>query len=293
MRRVFQIAIVCAMLLYGLAVTAAPNPYAAGLKAYRAGQYATAYKTLLPLARKRDARAMYLVGVMYESGNGVPQDGPTAAGWFDAAAKLGNASAQYSLARMTIEGRGVEKSRNKGIALLSAAANQGHKEATALLERIGAAAAPAPQAATTDAKTASPVASTAVNPAVSPKVNPAAAVALTPPPASALPKSPGQSVPIDSPPPVVFVARNRAAAQASLDALRAVLARAAQTDSSEAPKGLPFLAKDFAHQYWHVESVGDVALARAFTQLARERPSVGTTNLSRHRPPLHGIRLRR
>ena len=47
MRRVFQIVIACAMLLYGLAVTAAPHPYAAGLKAYRGGQYATACKTLV------------------------------------------------------------------------------------------------------------------------------------------------------------------------------------------------------------------------------------------------------
>ena len=241
MRRVFQIAMAGTMLLYGVAVTAAPNPYAAGLKAYRAGQYTAAYKMLLPLARNSDARAMYLVGVMYESGNGVPQDDPTAAGWFDAAAKRGNASAQYSLARMTIEGRGIEKSRNQGIALLSAAANQGHKEAAALLLRLGANAS-------------------------------ATASAIS----SSLAASPRQSAPVDGPPQVVFGALNRAAAQGSLDALRAVLARAAQTEGSETRKSLPFLARDFARQYWHVESVGDVALARGFTQLAREQASALT-----------------
>ena len=245
MRRVFQIAVAGTMLLYAFAAAAAPNLYAAGLKAYRAGQYATAYKTLLPLARKNDARAMYLVGMMYESGNGVPQDDPTAVGWFEAASKRDNASAQYSLARMTIEGRGVEKSRSKGLALLSAAANQGHKEATALLERLGA-NAPATAAATASAA------------------------------ASTLPTPPRQSAPMDRPPQAVFGALNRAAAQGSLDALRAALARAAQTEGSEARKSLPFLARDFARQYWHVESVGDVALARAFTQLAREQAAALT-----------------
>ena len=249
----FQIGIAGTMLLYGLVVTAAPNPYAAGLKAYRAGQYTTAYKTLLPLARNSDARAMYLVGVMYESGNGVPQDDPTAAGWFDAAAKRGNASAQYSLARMTIEGRGIEKSRTKGVAMLSAAARQGHKEAAALLERLGANAS----------ATASATASTLIAP---PRQS---APVASPPLADSPPR-------FDGPPQVVFGALNRSAAQGSLDALRAVLARVAQAEGSEARKSLPFLARDFARQYWHVESVGDVALARGFTQLAREQASALT-----------------
>ena len=64
MRRVFQIVIVCAMLLYGLAVTAAPHPYAAVLKAYRGGQYATACKTLVDAPPLFDSPPQIAIGAL-------------------------------------------------------------------------------------------------------------------------------------------------------------------------------------------------------------------------------------
>ena len=240
---------------------AARDAYTEGLAAYRAGQHAKAYKVLLPLAKKKDARAMYLVGVMYEGGRGVPQDDPTAAGWYEASVKQRYASAQYSLARMTIEGRGVGKSRDKGVALLQAAAAQGHREAAALLERLGIAVAaerePQPQAAVKPA--AAPA---------GPSAN-AATSATAPTPASA---ASARALPAAAPPAAaeVFTPLNRPAVQASHAALRSLLQRLAAGDNAKLRQGLSLVAHDFAYQYWHVESVGETTLADALAATARE-----------------------
>ena len=49
------------------------------------------------------------LGVLHHKGVLVPQDDKLAYEWYLAGAKAGNASAQYALARMTIEGRGVDQ----------------------------------------------------------------------------------------------------------------------------------------------------------------------------------------
>lgn len=263
MRRLTLCVAACLLWSLALPVQAARDPYPEGLKAYRAGQYTKAYKTLLPLARKKDARAMYLVGVMYETGRGVPQDDPTAAGWLEAAARGGNASAQYALARMTIEGRGVEKSRDKGVALLRAAAEQGHKESVALLARLGA--GPAPDAASGTTAATGTKAATTTTAAASAAGSAATTTAPTPttPAASASP--------LEKPIAVIFTRYERKTAQAALTAFGALLQRAAQPDSAEARRTLTQMAPDVARQLWHAESVGDVETVRLATQTAREQ----------------------
>ena len=257
MRRLTLCVAACLLCLLALPVQAAKDPYPEGLKAYRAGQYTKAYKTLLPLARKKDARAMYLVGVMYETGRGVPQDDPTAAGWLEGSAKAGNASAQYLLARMTIEGRGVEKSREKGVALLRAAAEQGHKESVALLARLGA--GPAPDAASgATAATGTKAATTTTAAATTPATPGATAPSTT-------------ASPLEKPIAVIFTRYDRKAAQAALTAFGALLQRTAQPDSTEARRTLMQMAPDVARQLWHAESVGDVETVRLATQAAREQ----------------------
>ena len=251
---------------------AARDAYTEGLAAYRAGQHAKAYKTLLPLAKKKDARAMYLVGVMYEGGRGVPRDDPTAAGWYEASVKQRYASAQYSLARMTIEGRGVDKSRDKGVALLQAAAAQGHREAAALLERLGVAVAerePQPQAAVKPAAAAAGPAANAATSATSATSATPATSASAPTPASAASArtAAGAAAPAAA---EVFTPLNRPAVQASHAALRSLLQRLAAADNAKLRRGLSLVAHDFAYQYWHIESIGESSLADAFATTARE-----------------------
>ncbi len=269
LRHFLSCALACVLCLPAWHAQAARDPYPEGLKAYRAGQYTKAYKTLLPLARKKDPRAMYLVGVMYEAGRGVPQDDPTAAGWLEGSARAGNASAQYLLARMTIEGRGVEKSRDKGVALLRAAAEQGHKESVALLARLGA--GPAPDAAS--GATAATAAKAAPATTTAAAATTPAAPATTAPggSASAAGASPASTSPLEKPIAVIFARYDRKAAQAALTAFGALLQRGAQTDGTEARRTLPQLAPDVARQLWHAESVGDVETVRLATQIAREQ----------------------
>ena len=252
------------LVLSGAAAHAARDAYTEGLKAYRAGQHAQAYKVLLPLAKKKDARAMYLVGVMYEGGRGVPQDDPTAAGWYELSVKQRYASAQYSLARMTIEGRGVDKSRDKGVGLLQAAAAQGHREAAGLLERLGVAVATR-EAAQPEAAAAMPAAA-----ANAPSAAATSASAPTPATVALARTQPGTAAPAVT---EVFTPLNRPAVQASHAALRSLLQRLAAGDDAKLRQGLSLVAHDFAYQYWHIEAIGETGLADGFAATAREYAS--------------------
>ena len=64
-----------------------------GLNAYRHGDYATAYKEWLPLAKKGNANAENNLGVLYEKGHGVARNPAQAAKWYEKAAKAGHAQA--------------------------------------------------------------------------------------------------------------------------------------------------------------------------------------------------------
>ena len=68
-----------------------------GLTAYKSGDYATAMREWMPLAKQGNAGAQSNLGAMYYLGLGVPQDEKTAVKWYNLAAKQGNASAQYNL----------------------------------------------------------------------------------------------------------------------------------------------------------------------------------------------------
>jgi TPR repeat protein len=58
-----------------------------GLDAANSGDFATALREWKPLAEQGHARAQYNMGVMYENGQGVPQDNKTAVKWYRLAAE--------------------------------------------------------------------------------------------------------------------------------------------------------------------------------------------------------------
>ena len=45
-----------------------------GVAAYKRGDYATALREWRPLAKQGNAKAQFVLGVMYDKGRGVPQD---------------------------------------------------------------------------------------------------------------------------------------------------------------------------------------------------------------------------
>ena len=60
-----------------------------GLAAYERGDYTTAYEEFLPIAEQGDAFAQFSLGIMYDNGEGVPQDYAEAVKWYRLAAEQG------------------------------------------------------------------------------------------------------------------------------------------------------------------------------------------------------------
>ena len=79
-----------AILFFSLCLPALAD-LAAGQQAFRNGEYATALKDLLPLAKQGNAVAQFFVGFMYDQGQGVAQDYIHAHTWFSLAGASGNA----------------------------------------------------------------------------------------------------------------------------------------------------------------------------------------------------------
>ena len=96
----------------------------AGLKAYQAGDYATALKEFLPMAEAGQASAQAAVGQMYLDGLGVPKDPAQAAAWLEKAASGGNARARAQIGALYATGTGVPQDEMKASYWLLKAANQ-------------------------------------------------------------------------------------------------------------------------------------------------------------------------
>ncbi len=93
-------------ILIGLAAPAWADLKSGG-DAYNRGDYAAAIREWTPFAEQGDVNAQYLLGFMYDNGQGVSQDYAEAAKWYRKAAEQGNAEAQNILGVMYGEGRGV------------------------------------------------------------------------------------------------------------------------------------------------------------------------------------------
>ncbi len=94
--------------------------------AYQRGDYATALREWRPLAKQGDADAQYNLGIMYERGQGVPQDDAEAVKWYCKAAEQGYASAQFNLGNMYGEGQGVPQDYAEAVKWYRRAAEQGN-----------------------------------------------------------------------------------------------------------------------------------------------------------------------
>ena len=128
--------------------------------------------TLRPLVETNDPNAQFLMGMLYDAGNGVPQDQAIAASWYRKATKQhhliaqpfvgvlyysgtgvkrdykkaahwlqspadnGNDQAQFYLGSMYAEGNGVNKDDPKAIAWLTQAFTQKNTSATGMLATL-------------------------------------------------------------------------------------------------------------------------------------------------------------
>ena len=89
------------------ATTASADVFLQGARAYARQDYVRAAEILLPLAERSDPRAQTYIGVMYQRGQGVPQNYLVAVYWLHAAAAAGLPEAQYFLGLMYDKGQGV------------------------------------------------------------------------------------------------------------------------------------------------------------------------------------------
>ena len=105
------------------------GPFEDGQAAYGRGDYATAMRLWRPLAEQGYANAEYHVGLMYEMGEGVPQDATEAALWYRDAAAQSHPMAQNNLGLMYQEGRGVAQDDAEAINWFRLSAQQNHYSA--------------------------------------------------------------------------------------------------------------------------------------------------------------------
>ena len=100
-----------------------------GMEAYRNENYVYAYDEFRALAISGDAAAQYRLAVMYEKGQGVPQDINQAAVWYLNAATQDDARAQFAIAEMYTKGRGVPQSDKQAMTWYIEAADHGFPKA--------------------------------------------------------------------------------------------------------------------------------------------------------------------
>ena len=113
----------CLLLLFSLHCFA---DFKSGGDAYKSGDYETAYKEFLPLAKNGDHRAMYALGSMYAGGHGVEQDLTQSFKWFKEAAKYGRPDAMFKLGLIYEEGHGVKANIKRAISWYGKSAKKGY-----------------------------------------------------------------------------------------------------------------------------------------------------------------------
>lgn len=97
---------------------------------YAKGDYPAAAEQLAPFAWRGKARAQALLGFLYETGKGVPQNNVAAAAWYSCAAEQGEPTAQYFLGLLYDKGHGVPLDvvlSQKWLSLATARASKGER----------------------------------------------------------------------------------------------------------------------------------------------------------------------
>jgi TPR repeat protein len=96
---------------------------------YEAKDYARAREVCATAAEVGNSQAQFLLGRMYEEGDGVTKDSVVAVKWYRLAAESGHATSQRRLAGAYALGRGVEKDEKLGLYWIQEAAKNGDARA--------------------------------------------------------------------------------------------------------------------------------------------------------------------
>ena len=110
-------------------VGCANTHYQNGRDAFDRGDYDIAVKEFRSLAEQDDPRGQYALAIMYDMGEGVPQNSEQAFEFYRLAAEQGYADAQNNLGVMYDQGEGVSKNYKEAMKWYLLAAEQGNKDA--------------------------------------------------------------------------------------------------------------------------------------------------------------------
>lgn len=124
-------------LLLAAPALAQDDPFARGMMAANAHDFAEAMRLWRPLADAGDTRAAYYLAMAAERGEGMPQDEAEAARYYRSAAKGGHTEAANALAVLLVEGRGVPADPVAAWAWFALAAERGSGFAAANRDRLG------------------------------------------------------------------------------------------------------------------------------------------------------------
>lgn len=109
-----------------------------GIDAYGAENFPAALKELKPLAEKGDAKALYMLGIMYENGQGVKQDYEQALSLFNKSSEQGYDQAMLHLAEMYKSGRGTQVDLVQAHKWFNLAGSRGNEFARHSMETVEA-----------------------------------------------------------------------------------------------------------------------------------------------------------
>ncbi len=101
-----------------------------GFEAYQNGDFEVALEEFQPLAEQGYATAQFCLGMMYDKGQGVPQDSKQAIKWYTKAAEQGNTDAQFYLGMINDK---ITRGDNAYIKWMTKAAEHGSAEAQSKL----------------------------------------------------------------------------------------------------------------------------------------------------------------
>jgi len=107
-----------------------------GMSAYQKSDYKVALREF-KAAGENNIRAAYMIGIMYEKGEGLTADLAEAAQWYRKAADKGDAAAQYRLGRLYEKGEGVAENKDEAIKFYRKAARQNYPSAKQAMKRLG------------------------------------------------------------------------------------------------------------------------------------------------------------
>jgi uncharacterized protein len=103
--------------------------YQEATDAFDKGNSLIALQEFQALADVNDARGQYGLGIMYDLGEGVPQNAEQAAKWYQLSAVQGYADAQNNLGVMYEDGEGVPRNYDEAMKWYRKAAESGNKDA--------------------------------------------------------------------------------------------------------------------------------------------------------------------